>query len=226
MIWSMIRGDIKFQYKYGFYFLYMFFTIVYISLIYTFPSAWREKSAILMIFTDPSAMGLYFMGAIVLFEKSERVLDSLIVSPALPHDYVISKLISIRIISVIVSILIGFFSKTVSISFNFIIGIFLSSCLFSSVGLIVASKSKSLNNFIISTVPAQLLIFIPAIAWLFGFRHTWMMFHPGVCVIELCENGNYSFIALIVLLLWTLITLFTAEHEIKIMFKKLGGIKL
>jgi fluoroquinolone transport system permease protein len=52
-----------------------------------------------MIFSDPAAMGLYFMGAIVLFEKSERVLSAIAVSPVKPREYVLSKLCSIGIVS-------------------------------------------------------------------------------------------------------------------------------
>jgi len=70
---ALLIGDIRFQFKYGFYFLYLIFTILYVGMLYALPAAWRERAAVLMIFTDPAAMGLYFMGAIVLFEKGERV---------------------------------------------------------------------------------------------------------------------------------------------------------
>jgi len=36
-IWSLFQGDVRFQYKYGFYFLYMFFTILYIGMLLAFP---------------------------------------------------------------------------------------------------------------------------------------------------------------------------------------------
>ena len=42
-IWPLLRGDIRFQYKYGFYFLYLFFTLLYVSLLMAFPETWREK---------------------------------------------------------------------------------------------------------------------------------------------------------------------------------------
>ncbi|HHW47469.1 MAG TPA: hypothetical protein GXX14_02495 [Clostridiaceae bacterium] len=138
-----------------------------------------------MIFSDPAAMGLYFMGAIILFEKNERVLDSIAVSPARTYEYTLSKLFSIGIISMAVGFAIGFFSDTINMTMHFIMGIFLCSCLFSAVGLVIAAKSISLNGFIISTVPVQLIINIPAVAWLFGLRPAWMLLHPGVCMIEL-----------------------------------------
>jgi fluoroquinolone transport system permease protein len=225
-IWSLLRGDIRFQYKYGFYFLYLVFSILYISLLFAFPEAWREKAAILMIFTDPAAMGLYFMGAIVLFEKSERVLGSIAVSPVKTYEYMLSKLLSIGVISVIVGFSIGFFSHAVNMTARFLVGIFLCSCLFSAVGLIIAAKSVSLNDFILSTIPAQLLINIPAIAWLFGWRPDRLLLHPGVCLMELCENGKYALTAFIVLALWTLLAAVTANRTVKGMFKAIGGIKL
>ena len=225
-IWALLRGDIRFQYKYGFYFLYMFFTILYISLLLAFPEAWRKKAAILMIFSDPAAMGLYFMGAIVLFEKSERVLDSIAVSPARPHEYMLSKLFSIGIISVIVGFAIGFFSNAVNITMHFILGISLCSCLFTAVGLVIAAKCISLNGFIISTIPAQLIINIPAVAWLFGWRPGWLLLHPGVSMIKLCENGKHVLPALIILLFWTLLAAVIANRTVKGMFREIGGIEL
>jgi fluoroquinolone transport system permease protein len=225
-IWSLLRGDIRFQYKYGFYLLYLVFSILYISLIFSLPHAWREKAAILMIFTDPAAMGLYFMGAIVLFEKSERVLDSIAVSPVKTYEYMLSKLLSIGVISVIVGFSIGFFSHAVNMTARFLAGIFLCSCLFSAVGLLVAAKSVSLNDFVISTIPAELLINIPAIAWLFGWRPGWLLLHPGVCLMELCKNGKYAFMAFIILALWTLFFALIANRSVKGMFREIGGIKL
>ena len=81
---SLILSDIRFQFRYGFYTIYLVFTLVYVGLLFALPNAWRTDAALIMIFTDPAAMGLFFMGAIVLFEKNERVLDSLAVSPVAP----------------------------------------------------------------------------------------------------------------------------------------------
>jgi fluoroquinolone transport system permease protein len=223
-IWPLLRGDIRFQYKYGFYFLYMLFTVLYISLLSAFPEAWREKAAILMVFSDPTAMGLYFMGAIVLFEKSERVLDSIAVSPVRPYEYMMSKLFSIGMISVIVGLAIGLFSNTENITVFFILGIFLCSCLFSAAGLIIAAGSISLNGFIIATIPAQLIINIPAVAWLFGWRPGWLKIHPGVSMMELCANQKTALMSLLILLLWSLLAAFIANHAVRRMFREIGGL--
>lgn len=78
---SLILGDIRQQYKYGFYALYTLFTLVYITVLRILPMPWKELCTTTLIFSDPVLIGLMFMGAIILFEKSEKVMQALAVSP-------------------------------------------------------------------------------------------------------------------------------------------------
>lgn len=223
---ALFAGDIRFQMKYGFYFLYFMFSALYIGLLFTLPETWRERASVLLIFTDPAAMGLYFMGAIVLFEKSERTLNSIAVSPVKPWEYVLSKLLSIAVISTLAAIIIALVGNGTPISFYFVAGVFLCSCLFSSVGLIVAAKSTTLNDFILSTIPAELIITVPAIAYLFGWYKSWLIIHPGICMIELSQNGSLALPAILVLAFWTVLTAGFAKKAASKMFQSMGGIKL
>ena len=223
---ALLIGDIRFQFKYGFYFLYVVFAILYISLLHALPVSWRKQAAVLMIFSDPAAMGLYFMGAIVLFEKSERVLNSIAISPVKPMEYVVSKLISIALISTLVGLLIGIAGQRIDNPFFFILGIFLGSCLFSAVGLIVASNIATLNQFVVATIPAELVINVPAIAWFFGWKPGWLVLHPGVCIIELCQNGAYALPAAFILIPWTLLAVLFTSRIVARSLKSLGGVKL
>ena len=63
---SLICWDIKTQIKYGFYLLYAILTLLYILVLFAVPETWRETLAVILIFSDPAAMGMFFMGAIVL----------------------------------------------------------------------------------------------------------------------------------------------------------------
>lgn len=59
---ALLAGDVRTQYKYGFYLLYLFLSMFYIGLLYALPAAWREKAAILMIFSDPGRHGALLYG--------------------------------------------------------------------------------------------------------------------------------------------------------------------
>lgn len=223
---ALLLGDVRFQFKYGFYFLYLVFTILYIALLYAFPAAWREKAAVLMIFSDPAAMGLFFMGAIVLFEKSERVLNSIAVSPVKPLEYVLSKIISLAVISSVVAFAIAIGGKITIHPIYFTLGVFLGSCLFSAIGLMIAANITTLNRFVVATVPAEIIINAPAIAWLFGWRPPLMLFHPGVCILELCENGDKALPAAFILAAWTVLFTWLAYRVMKKSLRALGGVKI
>ena len=87
---GLILGDIRQQYKYGFYALYTLFTLVYITVLRILPMPWKELCTTTLIFSDPVLIGLMFMGAIILFEKSEKVMQALAVSPISIHAYILS----------------------------------------------------------------------------------------------------------------------------------------
>lgn len=223
---SLTLSDIRFQYRYGFYFIYFVFSVLYIGILFALPESWRRDAALLMIFTDPAAMGLFFMGAIVLFEKSERVLDSIAVSPIKPLEYVLSKLVSIGFIATLVACVIGFSAGVVERPLVFILAVFFCSCLFSAAGLVVASKINSLNQFIIAAIPAEIIIVIPALLWMFWFKSDLFAIHPGVGMLMLCSGEGSTGLALLSLFFWTVLAVMWAVKTVNKMLKSVGGVKL
>lgn len=223
---NLIAGDVKFQFKYGFYFVYVVFTIVYAAIINILPYSWKETAATIMIFSDPAAMGLFFMGAIVLLEKSERVLNSIAVSPVSSKEYILSKVISLGFISTIVGLIIALSAE----SNNLLIasfGIFVGSSLFTLIGLIIAANAKSLNQFIVATVPIEIICFLPPIWYLFGYDKTFMLLHPGCILIRFISgNSDNLFMLTAILFIWITAVYLIAYNNIEKMFQQTGGTKL
>ena len=223
---SLILGDIRFQFRYGFYFIYGVFTLLYIGLLSALPDAWRGDAALIMIFTDPAAIGLFFMGAIVLFEKNEHVLDSLAVSPVGAAEYTLSKLVSIGVISTLVAVVIGAAAGAIQSLPLFLLSVFLCSCLFSSLSLIAACKVKTLNQFFLAVIPFELLTVVPAVLWMFWLQSDVWLLHPGVSMLMLCSGRGSAPLALLSLLAWTVGVSLFAVRTVRRMFQSVGGIKL
>lgn len=223
---NLIKGDIRFQFKYGFYFVYAVFTAVYLSLIFVMPQSWREKAAAIMIFSDPAAMGLFFMGAIVLLEKSERILNSLAVSPVKTGEYILSKVISLLFISVLVGIAITLPLGTKKIYVS-AIGTAFGSAFFTMCGLIVAANISSLNQFLTTAVPIEIISFLPPIMYLFGYDSMFMLIHPGCIIIRLISgNSKHLLLFSAILCIW-LAALYKVAHKyIQDMFQNTGGVSL
>lgn len=223
---NLLIGDIRFQLKYGFYFIYSIFTLFYIFVLYALPEVAREKATTILIYTDPAAMGLFFMGAIVLLEKSQRVLDSIAISPVKASEYILSKVVSLGIVGTIVGALIAFAAGNDNL-IGVIVGTFLGSIFFSLIGLMIAAKINSLNQFLVATIPFELLCFLPPLLYLFGYTKSFMLLHPGCILIGMISGTmHYNPMLIIVLGVWMIGIYYLTYHIVKKMFQSVGGVKL
>jgi len=223
----LLKADIHFQICYGFYVLYAILTAMYLLVLFILPQSIRHTVATVTIFSDPVAIGLFFMGAIVLLEKSQRVNASLAVSPIKIWEYIGAKAISIAVIGTLVAIIICVAIGTDNLILV-VIAVFASSILFSLCGLLVAMKVDTLNKFILATIPFQIVIFMPAMLYLFGiFNSQWFFLHPGIAAIALIDgNTENAIICISSLLCWSLVIFLLCHKVVKKSFSEMGGGKL
>lgn len=222
---KLIFGDIHFQFKYGFYFIYILLSVLYVFLLFIFPEAWRERAVSIMIYSDPAALGLFFMGAIVLLEKSQRVLDALAISPVKIIEYVIAKVLSLMIISVLVSLVLALAAGIRNIPVVLLVTA-LTSVVFTLLGLIIATKINSLNQYIIMTVLLELICLVPPIIHLFVPTDI-MQWYPLNGSMTLIANNSQNPLRDISMLLIVVACLFmSAQHATMKMWRSLGGVKL
>lgn len=174
---SLLLFDMRFQAKYGFYFLYLVLTVVYGSILFAIPENWREKAAAIFIFSDPAAMGLFFMGAIVLLEKSQHTPCAIAVSPVRAVEYISAKVISLSAISLVTAAALALAADGGHLCVV-LLGTAISSVIFTLLGIIIATKIVSLNQFILWTVPIEILCFVPAILHLCKVTPAWLCSYP------------------------------------------------
>ena len=221
----LILGDMHFQFKYGFYFIYAAFCVFYIFLLYLLPDGWRENAASLMIYSDPAAMGLFFMGAITLLEKSQRVLDALAVSPATAFEYIIAKTASLAFISALVSLVIAFAARMRNIPVV-LLTTALTSSVFSLLGLIVATKANSLNQYMMMTIPLEILCFAPPVAYMFAPSAV-TRWYPLNGSLALISSRSQNPLVDMLMLIFLIVCLFLVTHKETVkMWRSLGGVKL
>ena len=205
----LICGDIHFQWKYGFYFIYFILTVLYVCGIAALPEHWKTDIASIMIYSDPAAMGLFFMGAIVLLEKSQKVLNAMVVSPVKISEYILSKTVALIAISTVIALILGVVSGSNHL-LGIAVGTALTSAIFTMLGIIAATKISNLNQFLIVIMPIEIICFFPFTAC--------MNLITGKSVLLSFD---------MVLVIATLIILYiVARHTVEHMWKSLGGVKL
>lgn len=222
-LWRLTAGDIRFQWKYGFYLLYAIFTAVYLLTLSAVPESARRTAATVMIYTDPAAMGLFFMGAIILLEKSQRVNGALAVSPARDWEYMLAKLLSLAWIGLLVGGILAVAGGIKRLPLC-LAAIVLSSFLCSACGLIAAERSRSLNRFVLLAVPFELALCLPPVLLLFGYDSPLWMLHPGMAAVWLIYGDAPSaFLCLLSLILWCIPALLFCRKSVGRYFSQAGG---
>lgn len=225
---NVIRGDVRFQWKYGFYALYFLMIIIYLVIFSFFEGEVKNTIVSICVYSDPAAMGMFFMGALILLEKSQRVTGSIALSPVTPEEYILGKVLSIGMISEIVGIILMLQGGTK----NFLlcgIGIFAGAVIFSLCGIIVGTKIESLNQYIVWTIPFEIVGFVPVILYRLGLGQDsrLMLLHPGCGVMQLLEgNMEAALLSLVSVGIWLVILFAIADLSVRKMFLSSGGAKL
>ena len=222
----LIRGDIHFQWKYGFYFIYFILTLLYVCAIAALPEHWKNNIAAIMIYSDPAAMGLFFMGAIVLLEKSQKVLNAMVVSPVKISEYILSKTVALIAISTVIALILGLVSGSNHL-LGIAVGTALTSAIFTMLGIITATRISNLNQFLIVIMPIEIVCFVPPIVGLFVKLPDIFRFFPFTACINLITGKSILLSFDMVLVIATLIILYmVARHTVEHMWRTLGGVKL
>ena len=222
---SLFLWDIRFQAKYGFYFLYAVFMGIYVIVLLAIPESWKEKTAAILIFSDPAAMGLFFMGAIVLLEKSQNMPCAFAVSPVRPMEYIIAKVGSLSVISLVAAAILAL-AASVNNLHIVLFGTVISSAIFTLLGIMAATKITSLNQFILWTVPIEIVCFVPAILHLFKITPSWLRYYPVNVCMEMVAGCAPSAIGLLTVAAFMAVLLVLSKYCILKMWGSMGGVKI
>lgn len=223
---NLLKNELLFTIKYGVLLLYVILTLLYTLFLSSLPESAKSLVGAILIFTDPAAMGLFFMGAIMLLEKSQRVNHALSVSPIKISEYILAKALSLLILGTIVGLIIGFFAN--ANLWGVFLSVVLSSLLFSLCAIVVSVKTESLNSFMLGTVPFEIVICLPAFFYLLGLLKSdlWLI-HPGIsAIILLTENQTLWIYCIGSLVFWNLLAFGICHKLVSVSMQHLGGGKL
>ncbi len=228
---TALMGDIRYQMKYGFYFLYAFISAIYVVVLFLCPFEYRRIVASVIILTDPAMLGAFFIGGIWLLEKGEGLHSFWGISPLKPIEYVLSKAVSLAIISTLAANVIAFAGLKENTNYLLLsFGTLFGAMLFTLIGLLIASYARSVNHYmLIASLPLIVLITPPVVA-AFGLSTPILDITPGMAlwrVIALSlglSDGAYGWL-LITMLVWFVIVTILATKRIPIAMQMEGGEK-
>lgn len=185
---STLRYDIQLQFRNGFYYASGFVALLMIIMLKQLHgvhwSGWWPP----VILENLIINAFYFLSGMVLLEKGEGTLEAQIITPLRPWEYLLSKVVSLGLLSLLETLLIILVVS--GTGFNWllmIIGILQLITLYSLYGFIVVARYDSISAFILPSVVWTMGFSLPLLYY-FDLWRSWIMFlHPLMAPLVLME---------------------------------------
>lgn len=226
----MIAFDIRFQFRHGFYGVYVLICGLYLLLLYYVPDEHKDRITLLLTFSDPSAIGLLVAGGIVLLERDQGIHASLFATPLRIREYLFAKIISLSILSLFAAWVIhGFALGIPDHPILYSLGVLLTSSLFTLVSIAVVARAATINGFILLSQLYALPFIVPLLGlWNIGPTLWYAVIPTSGSLLLLASayspltamGASYAFL---VLMVGNLAVYWWAQHEFRQCVLRKGG---
>ena len=177
---NMLKWEFVLLYRYKIIHISILSVILYFLTTQAIEDMNKPIFHTMLLFFDPAIIGIMFIGALILFEKSENVLQALVITPMQVDDYLLSKITSLTILSVIsAAIFITLLNIFSGIDFNILflaLGIILTSVMLILLGFTLVSRVNSINEYLLAMVVAFLGLLFPPMLHLSGLYENIIFF--------------------------------------------------
>ncbi|MCB0035044.1 MAG: hypothetical protein KDE51_13515, partial [Anaerolineales bacterium] len=94
---ATVQWDVVRQFRSGFYYASAFFVLVWAAVFVPIPAGTFDLGLLLpaLMLVNLSVVGFYYIGALVLLEKSQGSLSGVITTPLRQGEYLLAKMISL-----------------------------------------------------------------------------------------------------------------------------------
>lgn len=155
-------------------------TLLYTGIFYLFKDTpYTQKALTLLLYSDPTLIGLLFFGLLIILEKNQQVLAAFMVSPMNRHIYLWSRILSLTIIGWACGT--GMALAALGLDFNllqFSIGVFFITLLFSLVGVILIAHVGEFLNYMLASIPVLMVLSLPLLPYFELSQATWLSWTP------------------------------------------------
>ena len=159
-----VGHEIKLQWKNGLYVLYILINLFYILVLGYVPREYKELITTLLLLSDPTFLGMIFVGGILLLERNQGIPKGIGVSPLGSSGYIIGKVASLLVIAVVTGLCI-MKAGQMKINFNRVAALIMSGSLFTLIGIIIGSFAKGINHFMFLIAIVTIPFAVPLIAY-------------------------------------------------------------
>jgi fluoroquinolone transport system permease protein len=165
-------------------------TLLSLIVMAQLPASHRQAMLITLIFNEPAGMGLMFIGALYLFERSENTLQALHVIPLRSSEYLLSKALTLSLLAIVASLVMAALGHGWQFHYGYFIGgIGGSATLFAFLGFGIVVGCRSFYEYVLKGALVLIPMVLPFLN-LFDITDTgWWYILPVQGSLVLLENG-------------------------------------
>jgi len=177
---ALLRNDIRQQLRFSIYAVYAVLCLGYAVGLSLLPAALRPPALVLVLFSDPAALGFFFVGGLLLLERNEGTLMALASSPARSGEIIAAKVVSLTLLAVGTSVVLVVVLGAPARWPLLLAALALTSAFNTLFGIAVAARAQTINQYFARAIavsipllgPLALLAWRPESPWLSAYPTT------------------------------------------------------
>lgn len=182
---ALLLHDTRLQLRYGIYYAYGIVILMYAGILISLGRYLPDWVPAFIIFTDPAVLGFFFLGALMMLEKSENVRTALGVTPVSTAEYFWAKTLPLTALAIVAVSIIALLAHEVSNLPMLIAITALTSVHYLGFGAPVALHFRSVTSYLIGAGGIFIPIVGPGYIALYTDMPAWAMLIPSAAQMRL-----------------------------------------
>ncbi|PKL09495.1 MAG: hypothetical protein CVV51_03515 [Spirochaetae bacterium HGW-Spirochaetae-7] len=165
----LVRSDVRLLWRHGFAIAYLVVAILYAAIISALPREWADAVLPVLAWSDPAFFCFFFAGASVCLDLAQGTFGALFATPLRPAVYIAVKAANLSVLAFAMAAAVSASSRGA----DFRPWPLAASCLAGGIpsailGASLALRLKSINRFLIGSMPAFLFLALPVVQYAAG----------------------------------------------------------
>lgn len=177
--------DARLQYRYGIYAAYAFVVGFYVLALTLGRGILPHWAVALIVYTDPAAVGFFFLGALMMLEKAEGVRVALATSPADAAGYLGGKTLTLTAVALAACIVLLVVHRAAPHPVLLLASVALTSIAFLGIGVPIALAFRTVNGYLVGSSSFLTPLIGPAFLALLDPMPVWLGIWPPVAQLRL-----------------------------------------
>ncbi|PKL24919.1 MAG: hypothetical protein CVV47_06410 [Spirochaetae bacterium HGW-Spirochaetae-3] len=166
---SLVANDFRLLWRHGFAIAYIVVAALYAAVLSALPRAWADAALPVLAWSDPAFFCFFFAGASVCLDLSQGTFRALFASPLRPAAYMVAKALNLGLLSFVMAAAVSASSRGSDFRLWPLAAAAIAGGAPAAVlGAVAALRLRSVNRFMIGSVPLFLLLALPAAEYAAG----------------------------------------------------------